>query len=466
MKDPGPSAAVRRGTVGITALLATLFGLSGCASYTQQALGVRDPLARGDLEAAQVFLEEEKPGGDGLPYLMELGLVLRYRGEYVRSNEVFERAEQVIDELYTKSISREALSLAMNEELILYDGEMWERVLIHYYRALNYVELGQFEDALVECRKVNHKLAVYVDSSDNPPTYRTDAFAQYLTAILYEASGELNDAWVSLRLADEAYAHYAEAYGVDQPESLTGDLLRLAHDQGDRDVFEQLRERFPDSPFQDTQALLHQGEIVLFYEEGFIPAKIQHDITIPILKDEYSDDHDDLAHELSTRAHGNYTYKKTELEYLLRVALPAFPPPVPGEGVGWATMSTGGLESRTELAENLDAIARRGLDDRMGGIIFKTILRGLTKYALTRAADEKDAGWLANLFTAATEKADTRGWITLPQTIQIGRLVVDPGVHDLEVRCYWPSGELLETLVFEGVEVGAGQVQILSHRVF
>ena len=107
-------------------------------------------------------------------------------------------------------------------------------------------------------------------------------------------------------------------------------------------------------------------------------------------------------------------------------------------------------------------------DDRMGRILLKTIVRGIGKYALTKAAKDGlgDAGFLANLFTAATEKADTRGWITLPRTIQIGRLLVEPGVHDVEVSCFGPGGQVLETFVFEGVEVGAGEVRILSHRVF
>jgi hypothetical protein len=443
--------------------------LPACGSYTQSALEVRGPLASGDFAAAQAFLEKEKPGGEGLPYLMEVGLVLRYRGEYALSNETFERAERLIDELFTKSISREALALLTSDETIPYDGEMWERVLIHYYRALNYVDLGQFDEALVECRKVNHRLEVWVNSSDRAPTYRTDAFAQYMTAILYEASGELNDAWVSLRLADEAYDLYVDAYGVARPASMIADLLRLATDQGDEATLGQVRERYPEAEARDTRELLERGEIVLFYEEGFIPAKAQQTITIPILKDEWSDDHAALASTLESRAHQNYAYQTKELEYLLRVALPVFPPPDPREGAGWAELRTGAAGARTELAEDLNAIARRGLEDRMGGILFKTILRGLTKYALTRGAEKElgeGGGFLANLFTAATEKADTRSWITLPRTIQVGRLVVDPGVHDLEVSCYGPGGELLETVVFEDVEVGAGEVRILSHRVF
>jgi hypothetical protein len=450
-------------------LLAFAVLLPACGSYTHTALEVRGPLANGDFDAAQAYLEKEKPGGDGLPYLMELGLVLRYRGEYALSNQTFESAERLIDELFTKSISREALALLTSDETVSYDGEMWERVLIHYYRALNYVDLGQFDEALVECRKVNHRLEVWVNSSDRAPTYKTDAFAQYMTAILYEASGELNDAWVSLRLADEGYDLYATAYSVERPPSMIGDLLRLAADQDDQETLGRLRERFPDVEARKTEELLERGEIVLFYEEGFVPAKAQQTIAIPIMKNEWSDDHVTLASTLEARAHTNYAYKTRELEYLLRVALPVFPAPDPREGAGWAELRTAGDTARTELAEDLNAIARRGLDDRMGSILFKTILRGLTKYALTKGAEKEGGevvGSLANLFFAATEKADTRGWITLPRTIQVGRILVDPGVHDLEVSCYAPGGDLLETFVFEDVEVGAGEVRVLSHRVF
>jgi hypothetical protein len=171
------------------------FALVGCASYSQVALQVREPLARGDLAAAESFLLDKKPGGDGLPYLMELGLVRRYREDFAASNEAFESAELLVDELWTRSISKEALAFLTSDETIPYDGEMWERVLVHYYRAMNYVDLGQYEEALVECRKVNHRLQVYTDAEDNPPTYSTDAFAQYLTGLLYEAGGDLNDAW-------------------------------------------------------------------------------------------------------------------------------------------------------------------------------------------------------------------------------------------------------------------------------
>ncbi len=434
-------------------------------------MGVREPLVLGDLGAARTFLEDRKPGGEGLPYLMEMGLVLRLQDDFPASNVTFESAEVLVEDLYTKSLSKEALSLALNDEVRPYDGESWERVLVNYYRALNYIDLGEYEGALVECRKINHKLEVYADSDDTPPTYRSDAFAEYLTALLYEAGGEMNDAWVSLRLADEAFAHYEDAYGVPAPSFVAQDLLRVAEAQGYHDDVARLRERFPDTTWRSTEDLLQNGEIVVFYEEGFVPAKIQQEITLPIFKTEYETlDTHELARTLSQRAHPRHEihYAKTELDYLLRVAIPAYPPRSPAEDPGYAVVRAAGAQCSTEIAEDVGAIARRGLDDAMGRILFRTILRALGKYALTRAAEKEDevAGLFTNILTAFTEKADTRSWITLPNTIQIARIVVEPGTHDVVIDCFAAGDEGLESVTFEDVVVSAGEIRFLSHRAF
>ena len=456
--------------------LAAALVLAGCASYTHVALEVREPLAHGDPAKAEAFLLDKKPGGDGLPYLMEMGLVLRQADELVRSNETFEQAEAVIDEVYTRSVSKEALAFLTSDETIPYGGEMWERVLVNYYRALNYIDLGQYDDALVECRKINHRLAVWTDSEEKRPTYTTDAFAQYVTAMLYEAGGDLNDAWVSLRLADSAYVACQDAYGVPAPEALKRDMLRLARLQGLTDDEVRLRERWPDVTPPTDAEISRKGEVIVFWEEGFIPAKVQREILIPVLKHDDRADRVVFARTLSGRVVAHPVYDDAELDYLLRVAVPDYPPPDPHPVRGWATLSLAGRgarsaesghSARSEIAEDLDAIARRGLEDRMGGILFRTVLRGIAKYAVTHGVEKKKgevAGLLANLFTAATEKADTRSWITLPRAIHVVRLLVPPGTHDLTLDCH--SGGATETVTFDDVEVGAGEVRFLSHRTF
>ena len=454
-----------------SAALAAVFALvlTGCASYTHVALEVRAPLARGEFAAAESLLVAKKPGGDGLPYLMELGLVQRYQGELDRSNQTFDTAELLVDDLYTKSISKAALSLLTNDEVIPYDGEMWERVLVNYYRALNYVELGQYEDALVECRKINHKLQVYTDASDRPPTYATDAFAQYLTALLYEADGHLDDAWISLRDADSAYVDYERAYGVPAPTSLKRDLLRLAHQLGYADDEQRLRERWPDVEAPSMEQLLDSGEIIVVGAEGVVPAKIQRDLVGPMLKHDVRDNQAVWAHKLADRAVVQPAYVETELEYLLHLAVPDYPARDPKESRGYALLSIDKASARSEPVEDLDAIARRGLQDRMGSILFKTILRALAKYAATEGVENKGgdvAGAIANIFAFVSEKADTRSWITLPRAVHLVRLVVPPGLHDVELACHSAGASDADVVTFEKVEVGAGEVRFLSHRSF
>jgi hypothetical protein len=194
----------------------------------------------------------------------------------------------------------------------------------------------------------------------------------------------------------------------------------------------------------------------------------QQDVTIPILKHEWDDDSGRYAFSLRDRYYHPRPYRKTELEYLLRIALPAYPEQRTTHP-GSARIVANGVIARTEIVEDLDAIAHRGLDDRMGGILLKTLVRALGKYALSRSVEHNKgeiAGTLVNLLTAVTEKADTRSWITLPRSIQLARLVVEPGVHDVEIECLGPNGVLLESVTYSDVEVGPGEVRFLSHRSF
>jgi len=83
-----------------------------------------------------------------------------------------------------------------NDLTLPYEGEDFETVLINVVAALNYVLLNQWDDALVEARKVDHKLNVINDRYDKKNVYKEDAFARYLSGILYEGKGELNDAFI------------------------------------------------------------------------------------------------------------------------------------------------------------------------------------------------------------------------------------------------------------------------------
>ena len=55
------------------------------------------------------------------------------------------------------SLGRQAGSLFLSESLIQYKSERFENLLINAYLALNFTLQGDFENALVECRRIDEK---------------------------------------------------------------------------------------------------------------------------------------------------------------------------------------------------------------------------------------------------------------------------------------------------------------------
>jgi len=134
--------------------------------------------------------------------------------------------------------------------------------------------------------------------------------------------------------------------------------------------------------------------------------------------------------------------------------------------------ANGSFNAKTELAQNLTALAEKSLSDRFAGIAVKAVARAAVKYSLAegvgrgaQAAAGKDAGpWvgllagaLAKTLAVASEEADKRSWRTLPDEVQIARLWVPPGDYELRVRPLGRDGarvgqESLRTVTLQGGE--------------
>ena len=82
------------------------------------------------------------------------------------------------------------------------------------------------------------------------------------------------------------------------------------------------------------------------------------------------------------------------------------------------------------MAEDINSIAFKTLNDRMLREMANSLLRLATKKALELAArksDQKDLGTAISIVNALTEKADTRNWQTLPYEIGYARISLPPG---------------------------------------
>jgi hypothetical protein len=447
----------------MSVLLGLLF-LTGCAPYSMKE--VRLAFEEGNFEGALVHLDEGNPKGKAkLPYLFERGLIAHYANRFDESNQAFEIAEITAEDLYTKSISREALSLLTSDNLRPYAGTRYERLLVHYYRALNYVYLNLPDEALVECRRAGKLIEYYADK-DEKYNFVGGAFLAYLSGILYEWTGDINDAYISYRWAETGYQRYEKELGVPVPEDLGDALVRLARMLG----FDDEARRYAELYGEPTPSPPDSGELVIIYESGFAPQKVEENLLLPILKTdslEFEDETDevwDFADTVSQRQ--NLQYKEVELEYLLRVAIPTYTSNRPRFSGVKAEVNN--RQVRGILVEDVEGAALTTFASEQTTILLRTTVRALLKYLGFRRADKEDKllGRLVNLVNVVTESADTRSWETLPNQIFIVRMSLPAGIHDVRLSFLDGASRPIHTETLQRVEVYANGKTFLNHRTF
>ena len=453
-------------TIKTLPLLVLLCLSLGCSPYSMEEVQIA--FEQGDFDAALTELDADGKGQAKLPYLFERGLIAHYGDQFDESNRTFELAEITSDDLYTKSISREAVSLVTSDNLRSYAGTQYERLLIHYYRAFNYVYLNMPDDALVECRKASRLLQFYADADENYQ-FVGAAFLAYLSGILYEWAGDWNDAFIAYRWAERAYKQYEEVLGIPFPQDVGKSLVRLARQLSFQEEFEKYAAIYG----EPSESNPDSGELILLHETGFAPFKIEENIVFPILKidpivQEDADRDEKKVREYSrTLMHRrNRRYKEVEIEYLLRVAIPAYRSNRPRIVSIDANTAYGGASG--VLVEDIEVAAMRTFESELPTIMLRTVVRGVLKYLGFRRANKEGeiAGRLVNLLNVVTESADTRSWQTLPNQIFLVRMRLPAGKHNITLSFSDRANRRVKTDTLQDVVIRKNDKTFLNYRTF
>jgi hypothetical protein len=432
-------------------LLSPLFA---CAPSVTHYVMIDNSLLQGNYREADTIVERNKKKygeRNAVLYYMDRGMTLHLSGDYEKSNSYLEEAERLADSLYTKSITNESGAMFTNDNLLPYEGEDFEKVMLNIIMALNYVYLGKWDDALVEARKVDHKLNLYNDKYEKKNVYKEDAFARYLSGILYESSGELNDAYISYNKAYTAYKDYRLNYGTPVPIFLGEDLLWLSKALGLYDEYNNYQREFSNIKLKDINELQSNGELIFICLSGRAPFKEDFFVDAPV---------PDVSGNL----------------YYLRIAFPRFVAQPSHVEYARIYIRNQNLEEKTYLMEDITAIAKKNLDDRIGRIQAKAIGRAVLKFTTAQIAKEATAqkygkdlgilvGSLFNIASVATEEADKRSWRTLPDKIQMSRIVLPPGNYDIDVHYIGTGGEIIDKKTFSDISIHSREKKILTHRV-
>ena len=405
---------------------ACLAALAGCATFSDTIQSTERGLAQQQPKAALAEYQKLKPNAaDRVLYLMNTGMLERMSGDYDASTRSLEAAKGQIEQLRALSIREQALSVTVNDATKAFTGEDYEQVMVNNFLALNYLERGQLDAARVEALQVDVLLREKQQRTSKGNPYQEDAFARYLTGIVYEDEGEWSDAMIAYRKAYEAYNKQLKAFGVAIPETLKHDLIRLADRMGIADEAKRYREEFKIDKTPSEQELLDRGEVVFVLNAGLAPLKREKAVTAP------------------NPATGR----------IVRVAVPEYRPRA--HSFAFASLSADSASARTSRVENVEAIAMKTLDSEMPGITARAIARAIAKDTIAGAAASSGnssnssgaalLGLAVNLAGVFTERADTRSWFTLPGEIHLARLALPPGEYRLKIELHGKDERVLDS---------------------
>jgi uncharacterized protein len=393
----------RRLTYLLTPLLTLILG--GCASYGYDFNQVADRLQIGDTATALANFDKIPADSRSIGlHQLERAMLLRRSGDLAASNRSFEEAKRNLTAVESASITEQTTSFMLNDMTRSYGGRGWERLYLHLYAALNYLDLAEFANARVEIMQAATLMRELADRYDNDPLQSSDGFAHLLSGAVFEALGERDQALVSYRHALAAYDSHHEIYPITPPPILGQNLLRISQQLGLQSEYQQYQQRF--NPTKEAA----EGSRVLWViaHRGLISRKIEE-------------------------SSGDFS---PQLNRWIQIALPAYPATPPP--LAPLRLQINQQPVSAERAANLDGLARADLEKSMTAISARALARMVVKYQMAHQAEKEGgalAGMLVSLTAAAVEQADTRGWYTLPREIWLTRIVLpDSATGRIEIH--------------------------------
>ena len=412
---------------------------SGCAPYGLSMDRVLGRLARGDPQSALAQLDKNPREQDAL-YQLERGILLRLTGRRPESNKAFDVAQGIAEDLYTRSVGREAAALAVSDRLRPYRPPMHELLLARQYQARNYLDEADLEGAAVEARRIGLLSAEVAAGIVDRPA-EGDLLARLTAALILEAAAEPDNALIIYRNLLREASDPKGSLRLPLPDWLAPRAGRLAEDLG----VDLSGEISPKNAIGEP-AGKPAFTVVVFVEAGFVPPRKEARISVPILKAEEGKDRGWVGGVVGQRAlllshDGWFPPEPAGIAYWLEIALP---------GYGFDSyapfsceVSAAGRRAAGSPAADIASCARTTLEGEMPGIALRAALRALIKYSAHHEAEEKGGaalGILVNVLGAATESAETRSWLSLPHQIDLAVIDLPAPVEEVELAIREASG--------------------------
>ena len=347
---------------------------------------------RGEYKQAADLLKKnsEKVGKDQILFLLDMGSALFEAGEYKEAVDALTKAEHLAKVKDFVSINEEIVSVITTDKYKKFVPLDYEKIMINVYLALSYFMLGRYDDALVECRRIND--LVYVLKAKGMKDFEDSPLAWYISATIYEMQGKY----------DHSRIDYARVLDLNPEfEPAIYDLYRSARYSNNSSVARELEKKYPglklDKYFRNICRTC--GNVVVLFSFGEIPIKRQSRSN-------------QMLPEFHTR-----TYAEGSLDV---------------SSLDGKTLSKG------DVVLDLEAVARKDLSARIGNIMAKRLIGVATKvgigYGVAKATNSDALGIITGLVLQSTTMPDLRSWSTLPRDFQIARFSLNKGKQEIEIK--------------------------------
>ncbi len=444
--------------------------LSGCANtktFKSQFEGMEQKLAKEEYGVLLNQIESKKDdfykAKDRVVYYLDTGMLQHYRGNYELSNESLSKAEDAMEELFTKSVSKAATSLLINDNVLDYAGEPYEDIYVNVFKALNYLGLNDFESASVEIRRINVKLAQLQDkyqkkaeklnsSSDKKADFKAadnkfhnSALGRYLGMLMYRAENQQDDARIDKEKIHEAFKLQSSIYNFKEPDldsylDFTGKAkLNIIGFTG----------KSPDKK-AETFYIHSEKNLLVIAETGENPRGNQQLKELDALY-----------------------WPGIEKGYHFKFQTP-FMEKRHSDVKSVRVLIDGKKAGNLQLIEDIANVAEKTYELKVPIIYLKTITRTVAKGLLSekgKSEMEKKLnnpllGFAARMATDiavdATENADLRISRFFPAKALVGEFEVEPGKHDVSIEYLNGSGVVIHTRNYPDKYIGTEGLNLIE----
>ena len=381
--------------------------------------------------------------------LQEGARLYQLAGQYQQSQDYLKTLldiykEREYEAVITLEDTAQIASAVSNDKVIPYKGSDYERIFARQLQAINYLNLGKVNAALIEMRAAanDQRFAANarskkVDRAEQKRKAKYQAYAKqdqiaflkslvgderngfqssymfYFSALLREATGDANGSFIDYRKAWEL-----QSTNLYVAQNVVN-LARI-YDRSNRARYQRLSGRKP------IRLPKNHGRLALVIERGFVQPRGEFAFQVQY---DY----------LDTNGNPHFTSGK--------IAVPTYEnkfnlfAPI--------TVQAAGKTATSQYLFSTLPMAAYQLKEAMPAILLRQTVRLASKQALSQAANKvagatqddsiaaSGVGLIAEIVVSgalnALERADTRSWIGLPHQVDNVEMILPAGTHRLEI---------------------------------